>query len=449
MARTVATCLALALWLWRVGTVASIADASGSPPGEADSQPAGAHLSLPSSDDLLQQLSVSDWRQRRQSIDRIVQLGGDAEPLLRDLLLRKLQEEPRKNVEAALQRIEDNRLLGPSPITLHLKNASPREALAAISRQCSVSIQTSPDDLWEQGRWPMVTLDVDHRPFWEVMRDLGNRLGVHFLSDPREVRLTRAAGRVADVSVAGAFAVAMDASGFRNRLTVDLSVYGEPKITILRTIALELDRATDDQGNPLVPQVGRRGFAGARFGRGRRFGGGPSAGTRRLFLPFQLPAPDATHIGRFQGRITLVVQTRAETWRVPDPLGMSPATRLVDSIPVTLEGLTRRAAGDSYELQATIPDGWTSPAIQEEVLELIRNRLRVLDAAGHPLSLSGTDTQATSDGTEISAEFSRTPQGGGAKAGLPATLVWDVPADTRTLVVPFDFKDVPIPDLLN
>src|SRR5438270_12640938 len=116
-------------------------------------------------DDWLQRLTSNDWHERQKAVDDLVRLGPDAESLLQDLLRRDTAAEARKNVERAIGQIQYNRLLGPSRITLHLKDASPREAFVELSRQCFAPLPTSPEGLWDEGQWPKVTLDVDGRPF--------------------------------------------------------------------------------------------------------------------------------------------------------------------------------------------------------------------------------------------------------------------------------------------
>jgi hypothetical protein len=45
----------------------------------------------------------------------------------------------------------------------------------------------------------------------------------------------------------------------------------------------------------------------------------------------------------------------------------------------------------------------------------------------------------------VMVELSYPNDGGGAGMGAPAKLVWDAPVETRTVDIPFEFKDVPLP----
>jgi hypothetical protein len=166
-------------------------------------------------------------------------------------------------------------------------------------------------------------------------------------------------------------------------------------------------------------------------------------------MPFERPPEEVSKIAIFRGTMTVAIQTSATTWEVPEPLAMSPCTQLVDSIPVTIESLTPTSDGESYEFQASLPAGWSSKGIQDEMAELVRKRLNVLDADGHRLTVGSADARGLGDVTRITAELSRTPEDGSPKAGPPTKLIWEVPTRTRSVVVPFDFKNLVINDPFN
>src|SRR5690348_1311652 len=77
---------------------------------------------------------------RRTMLDRWVESGPAAEPLLKALLQRKLDADARMNVEVALQRIHDAQILGGSTITLHVKDTPANEVIASISEQCGATV---------------------------------------------------------------------------------------------------------------------------------------------------------------------------------------------------------------------------------------------------------------------------------------------------------------------
>lgn len=395
----------------------------------------------PTADDVLRQLSTGDWRQRQEAVSRLVDLGPAAQPILRDLAGRDLDREARKNVELAARRIEEARLFGPTLVTLHVHDAVPGDVFADLARQCAGPLPTWPEKLWQDGNWPRLNLDYNRRPFWDVMADLSRQLQVDYITpDPQEIRIARdARPSHGGMCVSGAFLVTADAMSFRNGMTVIVCVYGEPKLTITRAASFKLEEAQDEQGHPLLPQTSRRWF-------GRRL----RAGSRQLPMLFQRPPDEVGRIGHLKGTLNVVIQTASEVWEVRDPESMSSTTRMIDSVPVTLESFTpSRVGGRNFELLVTLPTGSSSRGTQDEISELIRRRMTVLDASGRKLSAGIVDARSTNDGAEITADFTPAPQPDGSPTGPPVKLLWDVPSETRECAVPFDFKSIPINDPFN
>jgi hypothetical protein len=396
---------------------------------------------IPTPDQVINQLNSGDWRQRQETIRQLVELGAEAQPVLHELKSRNLDFEARKNLELAITRIEESRLMGPSLITLHVKDAAPGGVFASLSRQAGAPLATWPDKLWDEANWPKLTLDYDRRPFWEVIAELGKQLQVDYLTtEPQEIRISRDSGHPpGGTFVSGAFLITADPIVFRNGMNIEVSVYGEPKVVVTRASSFKLERAEDDHGNPLLPQTSRRMF-------GRRF----RTGSRQLPMPFQRPPDEVNRIGRLKGTINVVVQTVTDVWEVRDPASMSASTRVIDSVPVTLESFVpARAGGEGYELLANLPPGFNSRGTQDEITELIRNRMKVLDENGRALTLKMVDSRGTNEGAEITADFTPVNAPEGGRIGPPAKILWDIPTETRTVVVPFDFKELPINDPFN
>lgn len=418
-------------------------------PGQAwGASPAGASpATQPAAADAaeVRQLVGRNLRARQAALDRIVESGAAVEPALRKLLDGKLDADARRNVEVALERIHDGRILGPSLITLHVRGASPRRVIDGISRQCGATVPVFPANLLDDPALAKLTLDFDRRPFWDVMRDVSQQLRMEYLTSDGDVRLGRGSGRHHPlIAPAGAFLVSADALGFRSRLTMELAVYSEPKIVVSRFGDLKLDRAEDDQGKPLLPLTTRGRGGRPWFGRGG-FGRFADSGIHRVVLPYKLPADEVTKIARFKGSITVSAQAGTRPWRIADPLTLTSQTQMVGTLPVTLEKFSAKTSGKGYELLAVIAEDGINAADRDQILDSIRAHLRVTDADGHALTIGDVDTQRTTDGTEITVEFLM-PDPRTREIGPPAKLAWDIPAELRKVVIPFDFKDIPISD---
>src|SRR5689334_22458875 len=70
--------------------------------------------SFPPVDEVLQQLGSDDWHVRRKAQDLLVSGGEDAKPFIEELIRHAATDEARKNAQAALAQIDQNRQLGPS-----------------------------------------------------------------------------------------------------------------------------------------------------------------------------------------------------------------------------------------------------------------------------------------------------------------------------------------------
>jgi hypothetical protein len=75
----------------------------------------------------------------------------------------------------------------------------------------------------------------------------------------------------------------------------------------------------------------------------------------------------------------------------------------------------------------------------------MRSRLRVLDSEGRAFKTGDLDTTRTSEGTQVTADFSF-PDAQKSTIGPASRITWEIPAELRKVVIPFDFKDIPIDD---
>src|SRR5688500_7289149 len=98
--------------------------------GPASTQP------LDPSETLIAQLSADEWQAREEAQDQLVAMGSSAIVRLQRVVAESPDEEARQRAQAAINRIGERQVTGPSMITLHMKNASLREVFAEISRQC-------------------------------------------------------------------------------------------------------------------------------------------------------------------------------------------------------------------------------------------------------------------------------------------------------------------------
>src|ERR1051325_6149201 len=118
---TLATCLLVGI----APSVSESPQGAAAPLSDAEAQQA---------EQLISTLSSDTWQARQQAQDALVQIGLDLRPRLLRLMRQTRDEEVRTRAEAALGQIEENRISGISYITLHMKQALPKEIFANLSR---------------------------------------------------------------------------------------------------------------------------------------------------------------------------------------------------------------------------------------------------------------------------------------------------------------------------
>lgn len=416
--------------------------------GGADSRPtAVADFGDPA--DLLRRLADPDWHVRRKAVDQLVRGGTDAKPFVRTLIDKATTEEARKNAQAALAEIDDNRLTGPSYLTLHLKNATASEVFAEISRQCGAPILTAPDNLFQAEPFPKVTVDVDRQAFWEVVPRICRQLGVDFRHYQGGMRLMRDGGMVVGgaTHVDGPFLVmatqisysrtrSFAGRGEQTQFGMHVAVYPEPKLNVLRgSGTIQIDQAIDDHGNSLAPEQNpMRNMWGVFMG----YGG------VNLVAPLHYPKNIGARMTHFKGSTTFVIQVESQTLDMRDLANFRPVTRTIFDMPVAFQQFKRN--GDAWQLHLHIDQPNYASADWQQFMDGVQNRLQILDAQGTPFDHRGMSTGSSNGTMDMTLDYARSTTPTGQLCGEPARLLWEVPTKTRQITVPIEFKDLPLFD---
>ena len=413
--------------------------------------------------DLAAGLADDDSVRRQHAEDGLVAMGEAARGLIQELITRTEDAEVRARLESALARIAADRLTGPSYVTLRLKDATPAAAFTELSRQGFTHLRPFPDDLWAQGNWPALSIELERQPFWAAAQALTAEAGVGLQAWDGGLRLVQGPGQLTGPSVVhGPFLVVAthvtrsqtimlgnpDAPpparpaivrGRNNEFGVHLLIVPEPKLSVVRAAsAVRLVAALDDRGNNLAPPRGAGGHTSAN-GHG---------GVWNVYARLNYPDADAgTRIARLAGSATFAVQTRSEQIEIADPLNVNDAFRVLAGSRVTFHRMARR--GDRYELTASLsPDGvgggdGGGAGGTSMLFQSMQTRLRLLNAAGEPLERRGFNSQGNGREMRFTIHFSR--GAGAAGPDAPAKLVWDVPTETEDVEVQFEFTDLPMP----
>ena len=156
--------------------------------------PAPFPATAPAPNPLIDALSSPDPRDRRHAAEDLLKLGESARPLLENLLKQTTDLDVITRANATLAQLDENRMIGPSYVTLHFKNVPARDVAEALGQQAFAPLRVFPENLWDDPAIPKVTIDVDHQPFWTAMRQFTEQTGLDLNPYADGVRLMRRSG---------------------------------------------------------------------------------------------------------------------------------------------------------------------------------------------------------------------------------------------------------------
>jgi hypothetical protein len=152
-----------------------------------------------------------------------------------------------------------------------------------------------------------------------------------------------------------------------------------------------------------------------------------------------LDRPDrrSTRIAQLKGSVQAAIETRSETWNVPNILKVHDLSHDFGDCTFSINSLT--AMRNLYVLRvsgvrlSSAPDG-TSLGI---------GQIELFDAEGRALASRGMGGGGGPDHMIYTMTFDSTNPA--QSTGQPARLVWKVPVSTKTVDIPFDFSNLPLP----
>jgi hypothetical protein len=394
-------------------------------------------------DALIAQLSDPQWQVRNRAVERLVQLGPAAEPRLQSIATRVTNIDLRTRIELTLNRIGESRHSGASYVTLHLNAVNLRDAIDALGREAGVKFDTAAADV--AGSGGPITLHADHKPFWNVLRELCAQARLELESiDPAGVIVLRGGNdldwgirpasiigpymlvaRRVELTRALDFARPKDVS---NAYSLVLLTYAEPKLKPIYWAVKSVDECVTENGQHLQqadtdgPDIGDlNSDAETRF-------------------QFTGPTDASRRIANLRVNARFVLSEKSQPIEIGNVLKIKNESRTIGGWRLMIKGVTK-TDDDRYSAALTVfrdghnPEEWT-----ERMGLLGRVLPRMLDKSGKALESGGTSQNEGVDEWNWTDEF--TPANSDAK---PAKLVWDFPLETRHVDVAFEFRDLPLP----
>jgi hypothetical protein len=410
------------------------------------------------------QLSSDDWRVRQQAMERLVGMGEDALPRLNNLANTTDDGEVRTRASAAIAQIEENRITGASLITMKLEGAPAATAFAQLASQAGAPLLTEPPNLLSQKNMRLVSLNADHRPFWEVMQTLCAQTELEPTGISRHNReiglgLIRGSADWMDkpIVVSGPLLIRADRlvristahlkppGGVSEEFTISLTAFAEPKLKVLDySTTLKLEEAVDELGNSLVPPVGKDAVAANAIA----FGNTREGNTSHWEVGATLHHPKGAgkRIVRFRATAALQVQTRAAVLELPVAASKN-VSRTLGGLRVTIKSI------DNTRCDLCVyRDGRTDAEWYAARMQLYAGEAQLLDEKGQVVarSQSGMEADESPDSQRMDLRLRFAREGAadeGKKRAMSeaAKMIWSFPIQTRELTVPLEFQDLPIP----
>ncbi len=206
-----------------------------------------------------------------------------------------------------------------------------------------------------------------------------------------------------------------------DRTQLALSAYFDPKLKV-RSVVLRDLKFWERENAPAI--AGRQTPDFFRIGPG---GQSNLISSQTVQIPAEIAA--GTTLARVTGVLHSVVVTASQSLTAPDLAAATKTTRTIGAHEYTLESAEVRDNQITVRLSAQLP---AEPRATFSAFET----LRVRDAQGR--DLAGGLTRLEGQKAEFNFRFTEALQG-------PYSLEWIIPTETRSLDVPFELRDVPVP----
>jgi hypothetical protein len=386
---------------------------------------------------LLHTLETGSWHDRKAAEAELTARGEGSEPLVRAMLAQTTKPEARTRLNVVLAFWAEEKLLGPSLITMHVKNAPARSAYVELFRQAGATFTVSPENLFDTVG--PVSVDADRQPFWVVMQQLEHLTNVGFERLPDGTcQLVRG-----DVIVPGPQVIDgqfLIVAALAERCTlppfvpgagkiflINLKIYPEPRTHFLPTPpTVKLDRATDNHGNAVQESVQIQAPMSLLDIEGTPY-------SEFLQLGDKNPG-DA--LSDFRATISLQVAYRTQHVDIDDVTHAGPQTFDADGLVMKFKGCTK--SGSTYQVSMCC-----SADRHDLINEFIQAQLahvHLLDTHGREMPSAAASMDLDQNLCSMAYVFNE--QSAGGPPMVARHLVWDLPAAIRTVDLPIDFKNM-------
>jgi hypothetical protein len=415
----------------------------------------------PAVEKLVEQLGDSDFRKREEASHAIVAAGAKALPSLRKALNHP-DAEIRRRANDLLPTLETAVLLAPKRISFKTTDKPAKDAFDELIRQTGYHIEYGLNDPNK-----LYSFDFQDAPFWEAVEKISRATGLvlqqGFGDD--HIRLYQQDAYAPYMQVSGAFRftatgfnqyrsidfglVGRNGGGQQTRndsLTLMFSVFVEPRMAILGVGEPHLEAAYDNEKNSLLVPVNPGEFVNNPFAMRRwtagRYGNGNRMYSTQGQVNLQRPSDRATSLKVIRGVLPVTLLVEEKPIVVTDKFLQAKGTKVeVGATTFNIEDVTEQP-GKQYQLRMSVTEDQKDNANDYSWVNSLYQRIEVQDAKGGKFQIFGSQWNNSSPSHVEMVLTYGSP--GGANPEPPAKLIYHT-WDTRQEVVPFEFKDLPLP----
>lgn len=395
-------------------------------------------------EETIARLSADEWRDRRDAMQALIDAGPSAEFRLERLVAETHSPEARIRALRVLRQIRPLRRVAPALITLDLRGVSAKAAFQNLADVEGAELPAQPPDLLDS-IGGTVTARFDARPYWAAVLELCRQGGLGLRFRDGAVFLARQRDGDAAVVSVGASGPFLVCGGLTRASTVarepalslHLELYAEPRASLIYADPhVTLTRAVDQHGQSLLPASDA--VAGTHDE--------GLANAHRWSIPLSADASSDAVLARVEGTASAVLAERLETVELPDhPDGKT----LAGPMPVNISAGAVSAAllrvvqtGDGWRMDVQLSTDPAEVDWQALTNSMGNGRLRVFDVNGRELVLHDLSCPGAGPTDNVQCNWIAPRDPSLPRPGAPFKLIWQVPARTVRVDVPFELRDV-------
>ncbi len=411
---------------------------------------------------LVQQLGDNDYRKRDAASHALQIAGVRALPALR-IALSHTDAEVRRRASELIPAVEAAVLLAPKRITFKTVNKPVKDAFAELIRQTGYQIEYNVNDPSR-----LYSFDFKDAPFWEAVEKISRATGLviqqgygddhirlyqqnayaPYVHTEGVFRFTATGfnqNRNIDFSLAGKGAAPLNRNG---SLTLQFSVCIEPRMALLGVGEPHLEAAYDNEKNSmLVPPVNNNElFNGNVLLSGRWTSGKYGNGNRMFSTQTQAnllrASEQATTVKVVRGTLPIMLLVNQKPVVVAEKILEAKGKKTtIGSTQFQIEDVTEQP-GKQYQIKMVVNEDLKDNPNDYSWMNSLVQRIELQDEKGGKFQITGSQWDNSAQ-NHVAMTLTFTTAGG-AKAEAPTKLIYHT-WTTEQHVIPFEFKDLPLP----